>query len=356
LEILGRLPARYPVLAACLAGLGVALTPGMPSVVGRVSLLGPIAQDIAESLRHQPRSNGTAGLALATLLGAGMMGTLFLTGSPMVLVLYGLLPADARAGVSFISWFVAALPLHLVMFAGTLAFIVHRCRPDREPPTGKTLRVQRAVLGRVNGGEWLALGVFTLLLVGFSTQPLHGVEPAWLALFGVAVMFWGRLVDADALRRGVNWQLLLYLGVILSLGEVLRVVEFDAWLAGVIVPALSGSGVQSGLLIVGIGLLAILASLAIGAIPAILVLALALLPVSAQLGISPWLAGLTLIVGANQWLYPQQNVVYISLYEASEQRAFSHAQARPVAIVFAAVTIIGLIVSVPYWQALGLLY
>jgi solute carrier family 13 (sodium-dependent dicarboxylate transporter), member 2/3/5 len=215
--------------------------------------------------------------------------------------------------------------------------------------------VQRAVLGRVSGGEWLALAVLLLLLVGFTTQPIHGVEPAWLGLFGVAAMIAGRLVDTDALRREVNWPLLLYFGVALSLGEVFRAVELDAWLAGALVPLLDAAGLQPGLLLIAIALLALIASLALGMLPAILLLVFALLPISAQLGMSPWVVGLTVIVAANQWLYPQENIVYLSLYAASEERAFSHAQARPAAIAFAALTILGLAVSVPFWHSLGLL-
>jgi hypothetical protein len=48
--------------------------------------------------------------------------------------------------------------------------------------------------------------------------------------------------------------------------------------------------------------------------------------------------------------------IYLGLYEASEERAFSHAQARPAAIAFALLTLAGLALSIPYWQALGLLH
>jgi CRP-like cAMP-binding protein/di/tricarboxylate transporter len=355
LWMLQQLPPRYPLLASCLAGLGVLVSPGIPYVTGRVVLAGPVAQDIADSLRYPSRSSGSAGLALATLLGFGMMGSLFLTGNPMALVVYGLLPPASRAEMTFLNWFVAALPLHLVLFVGMLAFIFRWYRPGEEKVSERTLQVQSAVLGRVRGGEWLALTVLLLLLVGFSTQPIHGIEPAWLGLFGVAAMIARGLANADILRREVNWPLLLYFGVVLSLGEVFRAVGLDTWLAGVLVPLLGMAGTQSGLLILGITLLAMLTSLLLGMLPAILLLVLALPPISAQVGISPWIVGLTVIVAANQWLYPQQNIIYLSLYHASGERAFSHAQARPAAVAFAALTFAGLVVSIPYWQGLGLL-
>src|SRR5919197_163636 len=356
LWMLQRLPPRYPVLASCLAGLGVLVSPGIPYVTGRVALAAPVAQDIADTLRYPSRSSGSAGLALATPLRLRLVGSLFPTGNPMALIIYGLLPADSRAEMTFVNWFLAALPLHLILFVGMLAFIFRWYRPGEEKVSERTLQVQSAVLGRVRGSEWLALTVLVGLLVGFSTQPIHGIEAAWLGLFGIAALIARGLVNADILRREVNWPLLLYIGVILSVGEVFRAVGLDTWLSSVLVPLLGMAGAQSGLLILGITLLAVVTSLLLGMVPSILLLVLALLPISAQVGISPWIVGLTVIVAANQWLYPQQNIIYIGLYEASEERAFSHAQARPAAIAFALLTLAGLALSIPYWQALGLLH
>ncbi len=138
----------------------------MPYVTGRVSLAGPIAQDIADSLRYPARSGGTAGLVLATLLGFGLMGPLFLTGNPTALILYALLPPEPRAEITFGSWFLVALPHHLIIFTGLLAFILWRYRPTEETISEHTLQLQRAVLGRTSGSEWLALAV-----LGVNTRP-----------------------------------------------------------------------------------------------------------------------------------------------------------------------------------------
>jgi di/tricarboxylate transporter len=284
------------------------------------------------------------------------MGSLFLTGNPGALILIGLVPAEQRSEVSFMSWLLAALPLHLVLFSGTLLFILRRYRPNDEGLSRERLQLQRALLGPVRGGEWLALGVLAVLLVGFATSTLHGIEPAWLAVFGVVAMFAGRLLDAESLRRGVNWQLLLYLGVALSLGAVLQAVGLDTWVGSQLGPLLEAARLPSGLVLLGIGALALLLSLALGTFPAALLLALALFPITSHLGISPMVLAMTLLVGVNQWLYPQQNFLYLSLYSATEQRAFNHAQARPAAIVYAALTLIGIAVSVPCWYRLGLLH
>jgi hypothetical protein len=66
-------------------------------------LAAPLAQDIAETLRYPPRSHGSAGLALATYVGFGMMGPLFLTGTTGGLIAYGLLPPEDRGRMDWIA-------------------------------------------------------------------------------------------------------------------------------------------------------------------------------------------------------------------------------------------------------------
>ena len=45
---------------------------------------------------------------------------------------------------------------------------------------------------------------------------------------------------------------------------------------------------------------------------------------------------------------------YLTLYYGTEERAFGHRDARPVAWVYAAAVLAGFRLSVPYWRALGL--
>ena len=116
IELVRHLPASHRIRCLTLGALGVVLSPGMPDPAGRVMLATPLAQDIAETLRYPERSQGSAGLALATYVGFGMMGPLFLTGSSGALIAYGLLPAEARAQIDWVHWFLAALPTCLILF------------------------------------------------------------------------------------------------------------------------------------------------------------------------------------------------------------------------------------------------
>ncbi|MCE3277424.1 MAG: crp 3, partial [Propionibacteriaceae bacterium] len=355
-ELVRRLPASYRIRCLTLGALGVVLSPGMPDPAGRVMLATPLAQDIAETLRYPERSQGSAGLALATYVGFGMMGPLFLTGSSGALIAYGLLPAEARAEIDWVHWLLAALPTCLILFVLTMGFVLMRYRPEGPDDLPEaTLALQGRVLGPLSRDEWSVIFILGLLLAGFSTQSLHGIAPAWLAVAAVAVLFLVRALDDAALRDGVNIGFLLYVGVILSFAGIFAHVGLDDWL----VQSLTAlGGVIAGRPLVCLLLVAGMAAvLSITLRPSLiaLLLAAALIPTAASAGVHPWIVMFTAMLANNLWLYPQQNVLYQAAYFATGERSFSHEQARPLAIAYPAFVLIALLASIPYWQWLGLI-
>ncbi|MBA2448329.1 MAG: anion permease [Chloroflexi bacterium] len=356
IELVRHLPSSHTVRCLTLAGLGVLFSPGMPSPNARLLLAAPLARDIADSLRYPPHSGGSAGLALATFVGFALMGSLFLTGNALCLLVYGLFPPEVQARMSWVDWFLAGLPTHLALFVLTMLFVLARYRPERDeaPPEG-TLALQRRVLGPLSRDEWSALLIVGLILIGFSTQSLHGIDPAWLAVAAVAALFLTGTLDDSTFKHGVNLSFLLYVGVVFGFGAIFAHVELDRWLSqnlGVLAQLSGGSPTLFVLAVAGI---AALLGLLLRPGPIALLLALALFQTAATVGVDPWVVAITVILATNLWLYPQQNVLYLTAYYATEERAFTHAQARPLAIAYAAFVFLAILISIPYWRWIGLI-
>ena len=356
LEVVRRLPPSHALRCVALALLGVLFTPGMPSAPGRMALAAPLAHDIADSLRYAPRSGGSAGLVLAAFVGFGSMGTLFLTGNPMGLIAYGLFPPDVQERMSWGAWFLAALPPYAVLLTLTLLFLIFRYRPEGdEQPSPETIAVQQQVLGRLSRDEWSAMLTLVVLLIGFSTQSFHRVEPAWLAVFAVAALFLSGALDDAGFRGGVNVSFLLYLGVFLGLGQIFAYLEIDRWLGshlGMLVSLTRGS---QTLFVMATAALATLLSVLLRPGPLIVLVGLALYPTAGALGVSPWVVAFSMLLASNLFLYPQQNMVYLTAYHGTEERGFTHAQARPLAFAYLAFVFVAILVSIPYWRWLGLI-
>ena len=88
---------------------------------------------------------------------------------------------------------------------------------------------------------------------------------------------------------------------------------------------------------------------------AVPLIVIALSPVAQGAGIDPWVVAIVTLTASNTFFLPYQSTIYLALYSGTGGHLFGHAQARPVAVVCAVLTVVGLVLSVPYWHLLGLL-
>jgi divalent anion:Na+ symporter, DASS family len=283
------------------------------------------------------------------------MSGLFLTGSSVGLLVYGLLPPEVRAEFSFGRWFLAALPLHLVLFALALLAIIIWYRPEADPPGGaERLALQRAVLGPTTRAEWLSLAVLVSLVVGFLTEPLHGVDGAWLGIAALVALVVGGVLDATMLRTGVNWNFLIFFGVITSLGGVFSSLGIERWLADLLRGPTAALAAAPTLFCLGLALAGFVLSLLIRWQAAAPLLTLVATPAASTAGIDPFLVGLISLVATQVWFFPFQSTVYLALYHGSGE-LFSHRDARPLALLWGPMVLLSLVAAVPIWRLMGLL-
>jgi DASS family divalent anion:Na+ symporter len=359
LGIVGQARGGFAGQAAALALAGVALGPAVPNATGRVALMAPALSELIEALGHAPGSRPAAGLALAALVGFGQMGAVFLTSSTTAVLVHAVLPPELRASVGWVGWAAYAAPANLLLLAGMLAALVglYRPGPGAAPAAGPrpdVLALQRALLGRPSPAERLCLATGAGLVLGFATQPLHGVEPAWLAVLALGVLAAGGLVTTDTLR-GVSWSFALFFGMLASLSDVFLATGVDRWLAGLVADLagdLSGAPVT---LVGGLGLLGILASLVVRWQAAAPLLTIAATPVAAAAGISPLVVGVVATIACNGFLVPYQSTTYLALHQGTGGRLFDHRLARPAALAYAVLSLLALCASVPAWRWMGLM-
>src|SRR5438552_154083 len=89
--------------------------------------------------------------------------------------------------------------------------------------------------------------------------------------------------------------------------------------------------------------------------PTMLLLSLAVVPAAPQLGISPWLAGVTVLLAANVWILPYQGLEYLIAREATGGQAFDDRQGTRMGAALTAVRFVAIAASVPFWKLMGLL-
>jgi DASS family divalent anion:Na+ symporter len=346
-------PPGFAWRANALALVGVVVTPSLANTTSRVALAAPLVRELAEALSYTPGSRAAAGLGQAALIGFGQMSALFITGSSVGLLTYGLLPAEVRAELGFAAWFVGALPVHVVLYCLSMAAVVLWFRPDSTPEGGTArLELQRAVLGPTSRSEWVALGVVVALLVGFLTESLHGVNAAWIGVGALMLLVAGGVLDASMLRSGVNWNFLIFFGVITSLSGVFTALGIDRWLAESLAGPIQVLGASPVLFCLALAAAGFILSLVVRWQAAAPLLTIVAMPAAATFGIHPFVVAVIALIATGVWFLPFQSTVYLALYHGSGE-LFSHRQARPLALAWMPIVLIAVAVAVPFWRMLG---
>jgi di/tricarboxylate transporter len=343
------------VIALGLAG--VIMGPAVPNATGRVTMIAPALRELVEALGYPPRSPAAVGLAMTALMGFGQTAGIFLTSSTTAVLVFAVLPAETRRGLDWLSWAYYAAPPHLILLAGVIGVIFCLYRPLRSTAIDSNRRdlldLQRALLGPPSRRERIAVIVGAALIVGFVSQPLHGLNPAWVSVLALSLLAATGVATAATLRD-VNWSFALLFGMLAGISEVFSRTQVDQWLARAIVGSVGGLAGTPALFILVLTLLCFIVSFVLRWQAAAPLITIALAPVAAAKGISPLVIGLVALIGCNTFFLSYQSTTYLALYHGTGGDVFSHEQARPVAIAYAVFSLIALIASVYIWRCMGL--
>jgi len=338
---------------------GVFLGPAAPNATARVTLIAPAMSELVEALGYAPRSRPAAGLAMATLIGFGQIGAAFLTSSTTAVLVFAVLPQSGRVELNWLSWAALAAPANILLLLGLVISIVWLYRPrsraELEGPTQQgVVKLQRRLLGRLTRNERISFVVGAGLLLGFITQPLHGIHPTWIAVFAFAALGAMRVITANTLRA-VNWSFALLFGMLASMSGVFSVTGLDKWIAGSVSGLVGHLATVPVLFVAALTLLCFAVSFVLRWQAAAPLITIALAPVAEAAGIHPFVVGLVALIACNGFFLPYQSTTYLAMYHGSAGKLFTHAQARPAALAYGVVTLLALCASVIAWRAMGLL-
>ena len=351
LLLIERVPAHLGWQSAAFLATGIVLTPLLPLAMARAAVTAPLAEGVADTLKLPERSPASATLGLSAWTGSGPFIFLFLNGSPVCLMAWSLMPLKDQLEFTWLQWLISAAPLGLIIAGGS--FLAMRFLFPSGPvaaPARAPLRLQRAILGPPSTRELAVLAIVVLMLAGWIVGPKFLWQPGFVALLAfIAVMVATGVSDL----KNLDWEYLVFFGVALSVADVADGLQLDKILGESAAAFLAQLGLGAAAFVVLAGVLTIVVKSLLAADQAILLLALALLPVATAVHISPWLAAVAILSLGLSWHVPAQSPEYLVAYGASHGRLFSHGQGRRMAVAYDAIALVGLAVCLPYWHLLG---
>ncbi len=349
-------PATHTGQVLALLLGGVLVTPVVPLALARIAAVAPLTRELAEALGYPAKSRARAGVAFAALTGYGLFSSVFLTGLVMNFFVLDLLPPTQRLQFSWLFWLASAAPAGAVVLvgAGLVLLLLFRAEVGT-PTTAEVLRRQQQALGPLSRPERFLLAALGILVIGLILQPLLHVDAAWVTIGALTVAMAGGALDRERFRGSIDWGFLTFFGVLLGAGGVLHSAGVDRWIADSLVPVARAIGNPAALVMV-LSLLTVGFRLVVPWIPATLLLSLALVPAAPRLGLSPWVVGFVVLMACNTWLHPSQSDFCRLMRDASGEILFTERQALIAGTAMTAVTLLALAVSIPFWQATGILH
>ena len=336
--------------------MGVVVMALIPQQTARTVITSQMLVNLSESLGYKTPSKASTGLFVASFLGLGQLGFLFLTGSTTSLIAWGLLPSDVRQQFTWGYWFIAAWPPTLVVIVIILLFTVLLYRPEAQPKVSyKMVQTQLDILGPLSHKEWISFAMLCFTVGGWLTAPYHGIDGAWIAIIAFAVLVNTFILDWGMMRKGIDWELLIYMGVTLSIPTLLKQAKIDQWLVDVISPLILPFIDSPAWFFVIIAVLTYALKLVFTSFLAVVTLCVALLPLSIDVGMNPWVIAMIILIASEVWFFPYQVDWHMLAYSTTDGKGFSYPLMCRINPIYALAYIVALLVAIPYWRYLGLM-
>jgi di/tricarboxylate transporter len=258
--------------------------------------------------------------------------------------------------VTFDSWFaVLFLPVILstaLLVAGSL-FVL---KPKEELSKDAIESFKEQPLQKMSRHEIIAGIVLVAVFALFLTGRFHGIPDAALCLAAVFAFFLFGVLDAKDFNIGVNWDLIVFVAMALSLGAIFNDTGISGWLAGIVVPALAPIAVNPWLFMFVIMIIMFLWRFFDVAffIPTMAIMAPILPAIQEAYKISPMIWVAIFVMAANCFFMAYQNVWAMMSRSIAGDRAFDNKHLSIYGIMYFAACMLALIAAIPMWIGAGL--
>jgi anion transporter len=211
----------------------------VPATSGRAALALPVFLALAHALAENKRLVVMFALLFPTVILLSAVATLIGAGAHLITV--SVLWESVGEHVDFTRWLVLGLPPAVVCshVAAEVVLLLTTRRADRRGPVRITPEQiaehsSRPVTGPLSPAEARCALLLATVVVLWCAEPLHGVEPALVALIGAVVATspaLGTVRLKEALGT-VPWSLLLFMAATMAMGVALAESGAARWLVG----------------------------------------------------------------------------------------------------------------------------
>lgn len=357
LNVMKIFPVNFKGQTLALFLSGAIISPAIPSTNAKGAMASPLAKSISDSLGYESKSNPCAGIFLSTVWGFLVAAPIFLSATSTNYAIKGILPEAVQARLSWVEWFLLAIPWGLVVMIGGYFFINFWFKPKKEKNIPRYIvENQLEELGPWTRDEIITAVVIGITLVFWILERTLNISSSITAIISLGILLGLRVMSPTEFRQKIAWDPAIFIGCAMSLGTVLGLVGISNWLriilGNIITPVLSNPVIT----VIFLALVIYLAKVfLVSLITAGTIFLLILIPFFNSLNYSPLILVFIIATSINVWFLPYMNPPYLTTSAAVDNSMANNKQAMISSIGYMVLNLLGLLVSIPFWKFLGLM-
>ena len=355
--IMNLFPATFSGQTAGLLGAGMVIAPTIPSTSAKITIFAPLCASLSDAMGYKPKSKGAVGLFGAIWAGFYTNMPSFLSASYLCYIMLSTLPKDVQAQFTWMQWFLMALPWTVVYLVLHYLAIQLFYRPERSEAIPKGYAAEQlSQMGPMSRNEKITLVVLAMSLLLWMTEKLHGISSPIVAVAAMILLLYAKVFDRAEFRAKMPWDVLIFAGSIIGIAAVFPALKIDKWMASVLVPYISPLISNPYLFITALCVLIyVIRFVLLSTTAGIVIFTVMLAPIAAQGGMNPWIVGLIAVACVDVYHMYYQNAGYIIGHTATGGEVVGKNQLVKLAVAYMFISLIGFLISVPYWQMMGLI-
>ncbi len=223
----------YRGLIGGLVLLGVLLSFIMPSSMGRVVMLVPIALALVERYGFGAADRGRYGILLATIFGAHTPSFSILPANVPNMILAGTTESVWGITIPYAQYLSLHFPVLGLLKALVIAVLILLLFPDTLPEKSASAGKKQAPMSTAE--KRLALMMVAVVLL-WALDFLHGIAPSWVALAAAVVLLLPGIgvLPPDTINKRLNYSSLIFVAGLISMGAMIAQSEltvlFSQWI------------------------------------------------------------------------------------------------------------------------------
>lgn len=254
-------------------------------------------------------------------------------------------------------WTLIALPWAVIVLVGGY-FLLNACfAPKKEKQmTHESIEQQIKALGPMSRDEKITSVVLLITLGLWMVERTLGISSAITAILALSVLLALDVMKPIDFRQKITWDPAIFIGCAMSLGTVLAKVGVSEWLQTVLGEVITPVLANPFIAVVALSVIIYLAKFAlVSLITCATVFLLVLTPFFATLSYNPLVLVFIVATSINVWLLPYMNPPYLTTSAAVDSSMAGNKEAAISSLIYMILNIIALLISIPYWQLIGLI-